>query len=134
MVRDRWVALGADAPSASATSNGSAAWLHMTTKPVTLPRCRTNLSLTLNAEVSVGGALTVALLDAGGSGALHGYAHNDSVSVVGNRLAAPVMFRNEFGEISSALSPPEEAVVLDFRLRPPVLVFAWEFHCASSVS
>jgi hypothetical protein len=54
IVRDRWIALGSNRPSATATTNGSTDYLGMTTLPVMLPRCPSSahtLRMTLNIDV-----------------------------------------------------------------------------------
>jgi hypothetical protein len=151
MVRDRWVGLGSDAPFATAATNGSTAALHMTTQPVLLPHCPSTaqtLTLTLNAEVSVGGNLSIALLDTtriatGGSASaadaragapFGGFDHDDCMPIVGNRLAAPLTYRHanaaaNYTYSSDLRSLAPRTVALEFRLRPPARVFAWRFHC-----
>lgn len=143
IVRDRWVGLGADVPTATPATNGSAASLRMTSKPVKLPTCANAsdvLRLTLNAEVSVGGNISVALLDAGSGAAVQGFGLDDSIPISGNRLAASVGFRRSGGAggagtvISNDLRPAARAaegniLKLDFRLRPPARIFAWQFRC-----
>ena len=101
IVRDRWVGLGSDAPFATAATNGSTAALRMATQPVLLPHCPSSaqtLTLTLNAEVSVGGNLSIALLDAtsgsGAGAAFRRFGHDDCMPIVGNRLAAPLIYRH----------------------------------------
>ena len=56
MIRDRWIALGADAPFCSSASNGSTVALRMVTVPVRLPQCQRSaqLRMSMNVEVSVG--------------------------------------------------------------------------------
>jgi hypothetical protein len=148
MVRDRWVGLGSDVPFATSETNGSAAALHMTTHAVLLPRCLSTahmLVLTLNAEVSVGGNLSIALLGAspnntgatgnsGGGVMLPGFGHDDCMPIVGNRLAAPLTFRRAAATVNHTYSSDlqgltSQTVALEFRLLPPARVFAWRFHC-----
>ena len=148
IVRDRWIGLGADVPTSSPATNGSAASLRMTSKPVKLPTCANSsavLRLTLNAEVSVGGNVSVALLDAGSGAAVPGFGFDDSIPISGNRLAASVSFRRSSGRggssssgsgsfASNDLRPAARAaegnvLKLDFRLQPPARIFAWQFRC-----
>ena len=135
VVRDRWVALGADSPYTSAQMHGSTLPLNMGTVAVLLPRCasgQSSLRMTLNTDVSVGGNLTIALLPpTTNTTAFHGFSHDDCLPIVGNRLAAPLRFRraspvNSTAELGELAGIP---IRLEFRLRPPARVFAWRFHC-----
>lgn len=63
-LRDRWIGLGSDVPTANAETNGSTAPLVMTSWPVQLPKCNNDsqhLHLTVNAEVSIPANTEVAL-------------------------------------------------------------------------
>ena len=107
----------------------------MTSRSVELPRCANtsqHLHLTINADVSVGGNLTFALLDAESGVALPGFSHDDCVAVVGNRLGALLRYRRD-GNVANATSDLGPAtmrpVKLDLRLRPPVRIYAWRFEC-----
>jgi hypothetical protein len=128
IIRDRWIALGADIPFASASSNGSTQPLHMLTKPMMLPQCLSAahaLRMTLNEDVSVGGNLSLAILDGDSKQALAGFGHNECTPIVGNRLAAPLRFGNthNLGPLAA------RSIQLEFRLRPPARLFAWRLRC-----
>jgi hypothetical protein len=141
MIKDRWIGLGADTLtpilSPSNDTNGTAAALSLTTLPVALPRCANasaQLQMWINAEVGVGGNLTVALIG-GAATALPGFDHSDCIGIVGNRLAAPVRFRRAgaVGNRTGDLGPPARGtpqVLIDLRLQTPVRIFAWKFSCA----
>ena len=145
ILKDRWVALGVDVPRAGPGSNGSGTNVTMTTRPIILPRCAGgsgpgparraampgNVSLTLNAEVSVGGRISVAVLFAESGGPVPGFDHADAVPIYGNRLAAPVQFGRSGTIRTNTLALPAvlAPVRLEFKLLAPALIFAWEFTC-----
>ena len=128
IIRDRWIALGADIPFASDRSNGSTQPLHMLTKPMILPRCLSTahtLRMTLNADVSVGGNLSLAILDGDSKQAIPGFGHDECIPIVGNRLAAQL----HFGKTSDLGPLAARNIQLEFRLRPPARLFAWRLRC-----
>ena len=128
IIRDRWIALGADIAFASASSNGSTQPLRMVTKSMILPQCPSTahaLRMTLNAEVSVGGNLSLAILDSNNKQPLPGFGHDECIPIVGNRLAAPL----RFGESSNLGPLAARNIQLEFRLRPPARLFAWHLSC-----
>jgi hypothetical protein len=136
IMRDRWIALGADIPFATEATNGSAAFLTMTSKPLLLPQCENSsgtLWMTMNAEVSAGGNLSIALLDASTGAAVAGFGYDDCLPFAGNRLAAILRYRRSHllpTNSTSNLQPlAMKELQLGFRLRPPARVFAWRFHC-----
>ena len=133
IIRDRWIALGADIPFASPGTNGSTTALRMRTVPLYLPQCPSTthrLHMTLNAEVSVGGNLSIAIFAADRSESLPGFGHDDCSAIEGNRLAAPVNFQHD--QNGTNMGPlAAQTLQLEFQLRPPARVFAWRFHCTA---
>ena len=128
IIQDRWIALGADIPFASASSNGSTQLLHMLTKPLLLPQCPSPahaLRMTLNADVSVGGNISLAILDADSKQTLPGFGHDECIPIVGNRLAASL----RFGKTSNLGPLAAYNIQLEFRMRPPAKLFAWRLRC-----
>ena len=120
-------------PTSTPSTNGSAATYRMTTTNLKLPVC-TNIAavlrLTLNVEVSVGGNLSVALLDGDSGTAVAGFGFDDCLPIGGNRLGAPVRFAASDDDLRPAVAAAANRTLkLDFRLRPPARIFAWRFHC-----
>ena len=132
ILKDRWIALALDAPHAGPATNGSAANVTMMTQPVLLPSCahigrgNATLTMTLNVEVSVGGSVSMAVLVAETSTPVPGFSHAEALTIYGNRLAAPLKFSGDEGNFSLLPAVP---LRLQFILRAPARVFAWEFHC-----
>jgi hypothetical protein len=87
--------------------------------------------MTLNAHVSVGGSLTMAVLDPTTSRPIAGFGHDDAAVVYGNRLAAPLRWftHKSQANVTADLSGLPSRVRLEFNLRAPASIFAWEFHC-----
>ena len=89
------------------------------------------LTMTLNAEVSVGGSVSMAVLGAQSGLPVPGFGHGDAEPIYGNRLAAPLRFHRDGQTPSNNLTlPAQQQVRLEFKLQPPAQLFAWEFHCS----
>ena len=140
--RDRWMGLGSDSPMSDPAVNGTEALLPLlTSRPVALPQCTSptaKLTMSVNANIGVGGNLTLALLSVDGKVPLDGYAHDSCVGLMGNRLGAIVSYRragtNGYNgyNVTTDLSPVAHATPsmrLQWRLRPPARIFAWKFTC-----
>jgi hypothetical protein len=91
------------------------------------------LWMSMNMEVSAGGKLSIALINASTGAAVPGFGYDDCLPFSGNRLAAVLRYRRRNSPLTNTTADLQplatEVLQLGFRLRPPARVFAWRFHC-----
>eukprot|EP00040_Diaphanoeca_grandis_P034181 m.210707 g.210707 ORF g.210707 m.210707 type:complete len:604 (+) comp33090_c0_seq1:194-2005(+) len=150
IVRNRFISLGVDVPASTSNAiNGSATTATMVTTAVVLPTCtseHSRLHMYLNADVSVAGSISIAVLSnaSGKVEPVDGLRHNETTNIVGNRLAAPlanignqsqsigVTTAKDVGDGPIDLLPfGITPLYFEFVLLAPARVFAWEFKCVT---
>lgn len=140
--RDGFASYGCSHPTLSAATN-STRLLHATTYALTLPDASVcgqasgpggrRLGLWLNAEVPVGGNLTLEVQDAASGQPL--LSHADSGGFAGNRLRAPAVWGRVAGGVTGRTPPSDlsglcdRPVRLQFRFQPPAQLYAWHLDC-----
>ena len=110
--KNRFVSVGSDVPAG--------AMVRLTTQPLGALQFRHHLLL--NCDVSVGGNLTVALLQAQDDVYLPGYSHAEAALVDGNHLAVPVTWAQQ------SVLPLNTTFRLEFMLYPPARIYALDLQ------
>eukprot|EP00041_Stephanoeca_diplocostata_P000452 m.14818 g.14818 ORF g.14818 m.14818 type:complete len:281 (+) comp10537_c0_seq1:153-995(+) len=134
LLKDRFVSFGSDTPTLDTSTGNGSRVLQAKTTPVVLPSgpC-VSLVLSLNADVSVGGRVTVQLLDATTGQPIQPFTHANHVGLTGNTLTQVSKWGNN-GTLHTnlqALAAANTAVHLEFNFSPPAQLFAWEFVCGA---
>lgn len=127
------MSFGSDTPTLDPSTGNGTRDLFARTTPVVFPNgpC-VSLLFSLNADISVGGIVTMQILEATTGRPIPPFTHEGNVGFTGNRLAEVATWLGNNDTAHTDLQPLARAgfaVKLEFKITPPARLFSWEFVC-----